>query len=91
VPELIHRWTSLDWHDPLVVGFVAVVVAVALWRQWSLVLLAALVVALGQGLDYLLRHASFGAGVASAVLTTVYGLGGAFLLFLVVARLRGHR
>ena len=89
--ELIGRWLSLDWHDPLVVAFVAVVLAVALWRQWALVLLAALVVALGQGLDYLLRHAAFPSDAAGAVVVGVYALGGAFLLFLAAARWRDDR
>jgi hypothetical protein len=88
VSELIRRWLSLDWHDPLVVAFVVVVLAVALWRQWGLVLLAVLVVALGQGLDYLLRHAAFPPGAAATVVAVVYALGAAFLLFLAAARWR---
>jgi hypothetical protein len=91
VPDLIGRWLALDWHDPFVVALVAAILAVALWRRWGLVLLAALVVALGQGLDYLLRHASFGAGAASAAVTAVYVAGALLVLFLAAARVVGRR
>jgi len=91
VSGLIGRWLALDWHDPYVVALVAAIVVVALWRRWALVLLAALVVALGQGLDYLLRHASFGAGFAAAGVTMVYAVGAAFVVFLGAARLFGRR
>lgn len=91
VSDLIRRWLALDWHDPLVVALVAVVVAVALWRRWGIVLLAALVVAMGQGLDYLLRYASFGSDVASGVVTAVYAAGALLVLFLVAARVLGRR
>ena len=91
MPDLIRRWLALDWHDPLVVALVAAVIAVALWRRWGLVLLAALVVALGQGLDYLLRHASFSPGLSSGVVAAVYAAGALVVLFLAAARIFGRR
>lgn len=86
MPDLIGRWLALDWHDPLVVALVAAVLAVALWRRWALVLLAALLVALGQGVDYLLRHAALAPDVAERAVLAIYVIGGAFLLFLATAR-----
>lgn len=91
MPDLTGRWLALDWHDPLVVALVAAVILVALWRRWGLVLLAALVVALGQGLDYLLRHASLPPGTAHGAVLAIYVVGGLFLLFLAVARLAAKR
>lgn len=91
MPDLIGRWLALDWHDPLVIGLVAVVVVVALWRRWALVLLAALLVALGQGIDYLLRHAAITPGAAQTAVFALYGIGALFLLFLAVARLVSKR
>ena len=85
MPELTGRWFPIDWHDPFVVGLVALIVVVALWRRWSLVLLAALVVALGQGLDYLLRHAAIAPGLASNAVAAIYLLGVLLLLFLAIA------
>jgi hypothetical protein len=91
MPDLIGRWLSLDWHDPLVVVLVGVVIVVALWRRWALVLLAALLVALGQGVDYLLRHAAISPGIAQGAILAIYGIGAVFLLFLLIARLRSKR
>ncbi|HSQ60863.1 MAG TPA: hypothetical protein VLT84_10605 [Acidobacteriota bacterium] len=91
MPDLIRRWLALDWHDPLVVALVAAILVVALWRRWGIVLLAALVVAMGQGLDYLLRHASFASGLSSGFVTAVYAAGGLLVLFLVAARVFGKR
>jgi hypothetical protein len=82
---------GLDWHEPIVVAFVAAVLIVALWRRWSIVLLAALVVAVGQGLDYLLRHASLDPALARNAVTGLYLVGAAFLVFLVAARLLSKR
>lgn len=79
------RWLAPDWHDPLVVAVVVLVLAVALWRRWALVLLAALVVAFGQGVDYLLRHAAISPRAAHAAILAIYGIGALFLVFLAVA------
>ncbi|MEK7347335.1 MAG: hypothetical protein AABZ94_00535 [Candidatus Eisenbacteria bacterium] len=91
MPDLIGRWLALDWHDPLVVALVAAIAAIALWRRWALVLLAALVVALGQGFDYLLRHAALAPGVAQGAVLAIYVVGAAFLLFLATARFVSKR
>ncbi len=84
-------WTGLDWHEPIVIAFVATVLVVALWRRWAIELLAALVVAFGQGLDYLLRHASLDPALARNAVGGLYLVGAAFLVVLVVARLRSKR
>jgi hypothetical protein len=84
--DLIARWLRLDWHDPAVVALLVVIGVVALWRRWTFVLLAALVVALGQGLDYLLRHGALPAGMAQSAVLAVYFLGAALLAFLAIAR-----
>lgn len=84
--ELIGRWLRLDWHDPIVVALVALIVLVALWRRWAYVLLAALVVALGQGLDYLLRHADVSPGFAQGAIVAIHLLGALLLAILLVAR-----
>ena len=91
MPDLIGRWLALDWHDPLVVALVGVILVVALWRRWALVLLAGLLVALGQGIDYLLRHAAISPAAAQGALLALYGIGAFFLLFLAVARLVSKR
>ncbi len=91
MPDLIGRWLALDWHDPLVVALVAAIAAIALWRRWALVLLASLVVALGQGVDYLLRHATLAPGIARGAVLAIYATGGAFLLVLATARFASKR
>ncbi len=91
MPDLSGRWLAIDWHDPLIVALVGVILVVALWRRWALVLLAALLVALGQGVDYLLRHAAITPAAAQGAVLAIYGIGGLFLLFLVVARLVSKR
>jgi hypothetical protein len=91
VPDLTGRWFPLDWHDPFVVGLVALILVVAFWRRWSLVLLAALLVALGQGLDYLLRHAAIAPGLAQNAVAAIYLLGIVLLAFLAIAGLVSKR
>ena len=91
MPDLTGRWFPVDWHDPFVVGLVALIAVVALWRRWSLVLLAALVVALGQGLDYLLRHAAIAPGLAQNAVAGIYLFGVLLVVFLAIARLVSKR
>ena len=91
MPDLIGRWLALDWHDPLILALVGAILVVALWRRWALVLLAALLVALGQGIDYLLRHAAISPAAAQGTLLALYGIGAFLLLFLAVARLVSKR
>ena len=89
--DLSGRWLAVDWHDPLVVALVGLVLVVALWRRWALVLLAALVVALGQGVDYLLRHAAISPRAAQGAILAIYGIGALFLVFLAVALFTSKR
>ena len=48
---LMKAWSRLDWNDPAVIAVLAAIAIVALFRRWSFVLLAVLVIALGQGLE----------------------------------------
>ena len=82
---LTAAWSRLDWNDPLVLVFLGVVAVVALFRRWSFVLLAVLVIALGQGLEYLLGHAALGADFNRGVVIGVYLFGGVLFLFLAIA------
>ena len=79
-------WPHVDWHDPIVIALVVVIAVVALWRRWAIVLLAALVVGMGQGLDYLLRHAAVSPAFAQNAVAGIYLVGGLLLAFLLVAR-----
>jgi hypothetical protein len=81
-------WTSLralDWNDPRVAGIVVVITVLALIRKWSFVLLLALVIALAQGLQYLLGHAGISPEFAHGAVIGVYAFGGILLLFLAIA------
>lgn len=91
MPDLTGAWNSVDWHDPLVIGLVALIIGVAFWRRWGLVLLAALFVALGQGLDFLLRHADIAPGIAQNAIAAVYVGGILLLAFLAIAGLASRR
>jgi len=82
---LTRAWARLDWNDPLVIGVLAVIAIVALFRGWSFVLLAVLVIALGQGLEYLLGHAAFGNDFNRGLVIGVYAFGGVLFLFLAIA------
>jgi len=85
--EWIRAWFGLDWNDPRVIGVVLVIALLALVRRWSLVLLLVLVVALGQGLEYLLGQTSLGAEFSRGAIIGVYVFGGLLLLFLGIAHL----
>lgn len=82
---LTAAWGRLDWSDPLVLAILGAVAVVALFRRWSFVLLAVLVIALGQGLQYLLGHAALGADFNRGVVIGVYVFGGVLFLFLAIA------
>ena len=73
------------WSDPVVIAVVVGLTIVALARGWSIVLLLALLYALAQGLEYLMRWAALGPDFIRGVVVGVYGLGGALLVVLVVA------
>jgi hypothetical protein len=81
----IHSLVRLNWSDPRVIGFLIALVIVALARKWSFVILIVLVVALAEGLQYLLANSSLGHDFTHGVVIGVYGFGGLLLLFLAIA------
>ncbi len=83
--DLIRSWFGVSWNDPRVIGFVVVVAIIALLRRWSFVLLLVLLVALAQGLEYLLGHSSLGPEFTRGAIIGVYVFGGILLLFLGIA------
>ena len=82
---LTAAWSRLDFSNPLVLAILGALAIVALFRRWSFVLLAVLVIALGQGLHYLLGHAALGADFNRGVVIGVYVFGGILFLFLAIA------
>jgi hypothetical protein len=78
-------WPVLDWNDLWVVALVAAIAVVAFIRRWSVVLLLVLLIALGQGLEYLLSHSSLGPEFTRGAVVGVYAFGGILLLFLAIA------
>ena len=82
---LIRSLLGLDWKDPRVIGLLIALVIVALARRWSFVILIVLVVALAEGLQYLLANSSLGHDFTHGVVIGVYGFGGLLLLFLAIA------
>jgi hypothetical protein len=83
--DFFQSLVGLDWTDPRVIGFLIAVVIVALARRWSFVILVVLVVALAEGLQYLLANSSLGHDFTHGVVIGVYGFGGILLLFLAIA------
>jgi len=81
----IQSLIRLNWGDPRVIAFLIAVVVIALVRKWSFVILVVLIVALAEGLQYLLRHSSLGHDFTHGVVIGVYGFGGLLLLFLAIA------
>jgi hypothetical protein len=81
----IQSLVRLNWGDPRVIAFLIAVVIIALVRKWSFVILVVLIVALAEGLQYLLRHSSLGHDFTHGVVIGVYGFGGLLLLFLAIA------
>ena len=81
----LHSLVSFDWGDPRVIGFLVAIVIVALARKWSFVILIVLVIALGEGLQYLLQNSSLGHDFTHGVVIGIYGFGGILLLFLAIA------
>ena len=81
----LHSLVRLDWSDPRVIGFLIAVVIIALARKWSFVILVVLIVALAEGLQYLLRHSALGHDFTHGIVIGVYGFGGLLLLFLAIA------
>jgi len=91
VTGLTRAWSRLDWNDPIVLAVLGVIAVVALWRGWSFVLLAVLIVVLGLGLEYLLGHAALGPDLTRGVVIGVYAFGGVLFLFLAIAHLLTRR
>ncbi|MBI4364159.1 MAG: hypothetical protein HY568_01895 [Candidatus Latescibacteria bacterium] len=83
--ELWNSLVTLNWNDPRVIVIVVTIAIVALVRKWSFVLLLALIIALGQGLEYLLQNSTLGPEFTRGVVIGVYGFGGVLLLFLAIA------
>lgn len=67
------------------IGVIAIIAILALVRRWSFVLLLVLLIALGQGLEYLLNHSALGADFTKGAVIGVYLFGGILLLFLAIA------
>jgi hypothetical protein len=78
-------WFPLDWTDPRVIGVLIAVAILALIRRWSFVLLLVLLIALGQGLEYLLANSSLGPDFTKGAVIGVYVFGGILLLFMAIA------
>lgn len=83
--------SNIHWSDPRVIGVVLVLAILALVRRWSLVLLLILLIALAQGLGYLLRHSSLGPDFTHGAVIGVYVFGGILLLFLAIAQIFTRR
>ena len=81
----IHSLVGLDWNDPRVIGCLVALAIIALARKWSFVILVVLVIALAEGLEYLLGHSSLGNDFTHGIVIGVYGFGGLLLLFLAIA------
>jgi hypothetical protein len=71
--------------NPLVIGAIIVLTIVALVRGWWPVPLVVLLVALAQGLHYLLRHSALGPEFNRGVVIGVYAFGGVLFVFLAIA------
>jgi hypothetical protein len=71
--------------NPLVIGAIILLTIVALVRGWWPVLLVVLLVALAQGLHYLLRHSALGPEFNRGVVIGVYAFGGVLFIFLAIA------
>jgi len=82
---LMKSLLSLNWGDPRVIGILVGIAVIALVRKWSFVLLLALVIALAQGLEYLMGHSSLNPEFTRGIVIGVYVFGGVLLLFLAIA------
>ena len=70
---------------PAVIAVIVLITIVALLRSWWPVLLIVLLVALAQGLHYLLGHSSLGPEFNRGVVIGVYVFGGILFVFLAIA------
>jgi hypothetical protein len=79
--NLLPVWLGSPW----IIAVVALITIIALVRGWWPVLLLVLLVALAQGLHYLLGHSSLGPEFNRGVVIGVYVFGGILFLFLAIA------
>jgi hypothetical protein len=82
---VLGSWLPSDWTDPRVIGIIIVIAILAFIRRWSFVLLLALLIALGQGLEYLLSNSSLGPDFTKGAVIGVYVFGCILLLFMAIA------
>ena len=82
---ILPGWLAGAGAQPLVVGAIILITIVALMRGWWPVLLILLLVALAQGLNYLLRHSALGPEFNRGVVIGVYVFGGILFIFLSIA------
>jgi hypothetical protein len=87
VSDFLRSWLGVGWSDPRVIAGLIAIAVIALVRRWSLVLLLILIVALGQGLQYLLRHSALGQDFTRGTVIGVYVFGGILFLFLAIAHM----
>jgi hypothetical protein len=78
-------WLAGLGSQPIVLGVIILITIVALIRGWWPVLLLVLLIALAQGLHYLLRHSALGADFNRGVVIGVYVFGGILFVFLAIA------
>lgn len=78
-------WLAGLVSQPIVLGVVLLITIVALVKGWWPVLLLVLLVALAQGLSYLLGHSSLGPDFNRGIVIGVYVFGGILFLFLAIA------
>lgn len=82
---ILPSWLAGLGSQPLVIGVIILITIVALVKGWWPVLLLVLLVALAQGLHYLLRHSSLGDEFNRGVVIGVYVFGGILFVFLAIA------
>lgn len=82
---VLPSWLGRFGNEPLVIGVIVVITIVALVRGWWPILMLVLLVALAQGLHYLLRHSELGPEFNHGVVIGVYVFGGILFLFLAIA------
>jgi hypothetical protein len=85
VTGILPSWLAGLGSQPLVIGVIILITIVALVKGWWPVLLLVLLVALAQGLHYLLRHSSLGDEFNRGVVIGVYVFGGILFVFLAIA------
>jgi hypothetical protein len=82
---ILPSWLAGFGSQPVVIGVVLLVTIVALLRGWWPILLLVLLVALAQGLHYLLGHSELGPEFNRGVVIGIYVFGGILFLFLAIA------